>query len=308
MRPGRCPGRAGAISTQKATAGGLPRDQGDPAWQCHRVPGTSPAGTEQATGPPVAPHLPGQPCSGASTHGTILPGEGRGHCQLGSGTGGCPQPSGGAQSPHVRVWGGSGHPYPQRPAGCAPSPRSAAGGDARGCVRSSTQLRRGRLGAVGRDPLTQHSPPHTPWAPWGRATSAGKAQPRGTEQGPSPTQNPETPKQVPGEQRQSRSAAGVGRGPQECHSPGLAAWGTESPGDSRSWQCGQRGDGASRVTRAMGWQRGAGGGSTGSSAGSWWWERWVISREWGDGDSRVTRRTGWQGQWCVRGSRAGGTG
>lgn len=122
------------------------------------MPGTSPAGTGQATGPPVAPHLPRQPCSGASTHGTILSGEGRGCCQLGMGTGGCPQPSAGAQSPHARVPGGSGHPYPRRPAGCAPSPRSAVGGDARGCVRSSTRLRREGPGAVGRDPLSQHSP------------------------------------------------------------------------------------------------------------------------------------------------------
>lgn len=58
----------------------------------------------------------------------------------------------------------AGPPYPRKPAGCAPSPRSAAGGDARWCAGSSTQLRREEPGAVRRGPspgplLTQHSLP-----------------------------------------------------------------------------------------------------------------------------------------------------
>jgi len=54
-------------------------------------------------------------------------------------------------------------PYPRRPAGCAPSPRSAAGGDARWCAGSSTRLRGEGPGAGSRGPSPgppcQHSPP-----------------------------------------------------------------------------------------------------------------------------------------------------
>lgn len=51
------------------------------------------------------------------------------------------------------AWGlarAAGPPYPRKPAGCAPSPQSAAGGDARWCVGSSTQLWGEGAGAVSR--------------------------------------------------------------------------------------------------------------------------------------------------------------
>lgn len=112
-----------------------------------------PSNTQQGQGKPPAvpllppktpapPHLPGQPCSGASTRSTNLRGEGTSSAKLGV----LPPAAGTKEGAGSLGCTPGVPPYPRKPAGCAPSPRSAAGGDAPWCAGSSTRLREEGLG------------------------------------------------------------------------------------------------------------------------------------------------------------------
>lgn len=165
-RPGRCPEGARAVGTPRLgdVPRGAPSATGCPA--CHALcsPQT-PASPQGQVKLPSVPPLPTQtpsrdrqshqqcpcalqnPSTPSPTRAALFRSEypqyqpARGGGDIVSQAGGpgpCCRDKGGRRNPRWGAPGGS--PYPRRPAGCAPSPRSAAGGDAPWCVRSSTRL------------------------------------------------------------------------------------------------------------------------------------------------------------------------
>ena len=153
-----------------------------------------------------------------------------------------PSPASPQQGTARGLAGAARPPYPRRPAGCAPSPRSAAGGDARWCAGSSTRLQGEGPGAVSRGPSAgPPSPAQPPQAlctcalrgsvphgqpPHGRQSHLNQrhSAPRdGAESQPN-TNGVRPPSRHGARQRSAgRSRAGVGRGswtPEEPqHSP-----------------------------------------------------------------------------------------
>lgn len=120
-----------------------PRDR-ESCCPCHPVPPQTPSRDRESHQQcPSCLQNPGIPSPTRaalfrSEYPQYQPARGRDIVSQAGGPGPHCRDKGGCRNP---CWGApGGPPYPRRPAGCAPSPRSAAGGDAPWCAGSSTRL------------------------------------------------------------------------------------------------------------------------------------------------------------------------